>query len=186
MTAARTRRLRPWGLWTLGFLAFPIAGLAGGAVAGPVDDLRAAVLGGAVTGLVLGTGQYLAARGALGARWIPATALSMAVGLGVGAAAVGYRTSLGALALMGLLTGIALGVAQATALPAGVRRRWTWAVTTPVLWGLGWTVTTLGGIAVAEQFTIFGAYGAVTFSALSGLVLYGVVLRGDPVAGPTP
>jgi hypothetical protein len=37
---------------------------------------------------------------------------------------------------------------------------------------LGWTVTTLGGISVDEQFTIFGAYGAVTFSALSGLLLH--------------
>ena len=41
----------------------------------------------------------------------------------------------------------------------------------PALWALGWTATTLGGIAVEEQFTVFGAYGAVTFSALSGLLL---------------
>jgi hypothetical protein len=41
----------------------------------------------------------------------------------------------------------------------------------PVLWALGWTATTLGGIAVDQQFTVFGAYGAVTFSALSGLLL---------------
>jgi hypothetical protein len=27
-------------------------------------------------------------------------------------------------------------------------------------------------IAVDEQFTVFGAYGAVTFSALSGLLLH--------------
>lgn len=80
---------------------------------------------------------------------------------------------------MGVLTGVPLGIAQALALPASVRRRWMWAVTTPVLWGLGWTVTTLGGISVEEQFTIFGAYGAITFSALSGLVLYGVLLRGE-------
>jgi hypothetical protein len=174
MTATRTRALRPWALWTVGFLAFPIAGLAGRAVAGPIDDL----LGGAVTGLVLGAGQYLAGRGAVRpGRWIPATALGMAVGLAIGAAAVGYRTSLADLALMGVLTGVPLGFAQALALPATIRRRWLWAVTTPVLWGLGWTVTTLGGIAVGEQFTIFGAYGAVTFSALSGLVLHGVLLR---------
>ena len=40
----------------------------------------------------------------------------------------------------------------------------------PALWALGWTATTLGGISVTDQFTVFGAYGAVTFSALSGLV----------------
>ena len=42
----------------------------------------------------------------------------------------------------------------------------------PALWALGWTATTLGGIAVDEQFTVFGAYGAITFSALSGLLLH--------------
>ncbi len=42
----------------------------------------------------------------------------------------------------------------------------------PALWALGWTVTTLGQIHVDQQFTIFGAYGAVTFSALSGLLLH--------------
>jgi hypothetical protein len=41
----------------------------------------------------------------------------------------------------------------------------------PALWALGWTTTTLGGIAVDNQFAVFGAYGAITFSALSGLLL---------------
>jgi len=58
------------------------------------------------------------------------------------------------------------------ALPRRTRMRWVWAAAMPVLWALGWTATTLGGIAVEEQFTIFGAYGAVTFSALSGLLLH--------------
>jgi hypothetical protein len=38
--------------------------------------------------------------------------------------------------------------------------------------GPGWTTTTLGGIHVEEQFTVYGAYGAITFSALSGLLLH--------------
>lgn len=58
----------------------------------------------------------------------------MGIGLLLGAAVVGYRTS--------------------------------------VLWALGWTVTTLGGIEVARQFTVFGAYRALTFSALSGVLLH--------------
>ncbi len=45
----------------------------------------------------------------------------------------------------------------------------------PALWALGWTVTTLGQIHVEEQFTIFGAYGALTFSALSGLLLHSLL-----------
>jgi hypothetical protein len=41
----------------------------------------------------------------------------------------------------------------------------------PALWALGWTVTTLAGIRVGEQFTVFGSTGALTVSALLGLLL---------------
>ena len=67
--------------------------------------------------------------------------------------------------------------------------RWAWAAAVPALWALGWTATTLGGIAVEEQFTIFGAYGAVTFSALSGLLLHrlaAATTRPDRPARPGP
>lgn len=165
-------RARAWLLWTAGFLAFPIAGLAGTAVAGRVDDPIAALVGGTVAGAVLGAGQTLASRGRLDIRtWVPATAIGMGVGLLLGAITVGYRTSLADLALMGALTGLVLGPAQALALPRATRMRWLWPAAMPALWALGWSATTLGGIAVDEQFTIFGAYGAITFSALSGLLL---------------
>ena len=171
--APRPSFLRGWLIWTAGFLAFPVAGLAGTAVAGRVDTPTAALLGGAVTGLVIGAGQAVVSSRRLDPRrWTPATAAGMSLGLLVGTAAVGYRTSLGDLALMGALTGLVLGVAQAIALPRGTHRRWIWAAALPVLWALGWTATTLGGIAVDQQFTVFGAYGAVTFSALSGLLLH--------------
>src|SRR3954452_19012704 len=172
MTTRRASRVRTWLIWTAGVLAFPLAGLAGAGVAGRLDDPIAALLGGAVTGLVIGTGQVLASRGRLDIRrWVPATGVGMALGLLLGAGTVGYDTSLADLALMGALTGAVLGPAQALALPRGTRRRWLWAVAMPPLWALGWTITTLGGIAVEEQFTVFGAFGAVTFSALSGLLL---------------
>jgi hypothetical protein len=165
--------LRTWLLWTAGFLAFPIAGIAGSAAVGRVDDLGAALVGGAVSGLVIGTGQALLSRRRLDPRrWIPATAVGMGAGLMLGAWAVDYGTSLTDLAVMGLLTGLILGPIQALALPPCATHRWAWAVATPALWGLGWTVTTLGGINVEEQFTNFGAYGALTFSALSGLLLH--------------
>lgn len=180
MTATLNRvPLRPWALWTVGFVSFPLSALAGRAVAGPVDDVVAALVGGAVTGLVLGLGQSLAGRGAVRAtRWVPATALGMAAGLAAGAAAVGYRTSLADLALMGLVTGVPLGVAQALALPSATRGRWRWAAAMPVLWALGWTLTTLVGVDVERRYTLFGSAGAVTVSALSGLLLFGL-LRGE-------
>jgi hypothetical protein len=177
--------LRTWVTWTAGFLAFPLAGLAGTAVVGRVDNPLSALAGGAVTGLVLGAAQALLSRRRLELRrWAPATAAGMGLGLLVGSASVGYRTSLPNLALMGALTGIALGLAQALALPRRTRLRWLWAAAMPLLWALGWTVTTLGGIAVDLQFTIFGAYGAVTFSALSGLLLHGLLpASADAVGG---
>jgi hypothetical protein len=190
MTTSRASGLRTWLIWTAGFLAFPLAGLAGTAVVGRVDSPVAALVGGAVAGLGIGLGQTLASRGRLDIRrWVPATGIGMGLGLLLGAVVVGYQTSLPDLALMGALTGLVLGPAQAWALPRRTRMRWAWAAAMPALWALGWTTTTLGGIAVDEQFTVFGAYGAITFSALSGLLLP-MLLPERPSAGtpaaPTP
>ena len=169
-----------WAIWTAGFVAFPLAGLAGTAVVGRVDDPIAAVLGGAVAGLVIGAAQALVSRRRLPAlRWCLATGAGMGLGLLLGAVAVGYRTGLGDLAFQGALTGLVLGPAQALALPGGTdrRRRVLWAVAAPALWALGWTATTMGGIDVESRYTVFGAYGALSYSALTGLLLIVVLPR---------
>jgi hypothetical protein len=41
----------------------------------------------------------------------------------------------------------------------------------PLLWALGWTVSTFIGVSVDNQFAVFGASGAITFMALSGVLL---------------
>jgi hypothetical protein len=164
--------IKPWLIWTAGFLSFPVAGLAGTAVAGPVDSPQAALTGGLVTGAVIGAGQALCSSRRLPRlRWIVASAIGMGLGLLLGATTVGFGSSLRDLAVMGLLTGLVLGPAQALALPTGTRQRLIWAAAIPPLWALGWTVTTVGGIDVDQQFTTFGAYGAITVSALSGALL---------------
>ncbi len=174
----RDTSIGTWALWTIGFLAFPLSGLAGRAIAGPVGSLTAALLGGLVTGAVIGVGQWLASGRRLGwGRWIPATAVGMSAGLAAGALAVDFGTDLADLVLMGTITGVFLGPPQAIALPATARRRWVWAVAMPLLWALGWTVTTVTGVDVQSGFTIFGATGALTFSALSGLLLLIVLPR---------
>ena len=171
-STSRRHALVSWLIWTAGFVSFPIAGVAAGLIVGRVDDPLAALVAGLVTGAVIGAGQWLASRGRLSpVRWIPATALGMGVGLLLGATAVGFGTTLADLAVMGALTGLVLGVAQTLALPSRTRYRWVWAVAVALLWALGWTVTTLVGVAVEEQFSVFGAAGAITFSALSGVLL---------------
>lgn len=163
---------KAWLLWTAGFVAFIIGGALATAVTGRINDFRSAVIGGLIAGAVIGTGQWLVARRLLDPQtWIPATAVAMSIGLGVGAWAVGYGTSLGELALMGFITGIPLGAAQAYLLRDRLANAWVWAAAMPLLWALGWTVTTAGGIDVDRQFAVFGAYGAITFMALSGVLL---------------
>jgi hypothetical protein len=164
---------KAWLLWTAGFVAFIIGGALATAVVGRIDDVGSALLGGMIAGAVIGTGQWLVARRLLGnpQTWIPATALAMGIGLAVGAWVVGYGTSLGELALMGAITGIPLGAAQAYLLRDRVANAWVWAAAMPLLWALGWTATTAGGIDVDRQFAVFGFYGAITFMALSGVLL---------------
>ena len=163
---------KAWLLWTAGFLSFPIAGVAATAVVGRINDVGSALLGGLIAGAVIGAGQWLVARRLLDPRtWIPATEVAMSIGLAVGAWVLGYGTILGEMDLMGAITGIPLGAAQAYLLRDRVANAWVWAAAVPLLWALGWTVTTAGGIAVDQQFAVFGAYGAITFMALSGVLL---------------
>jgi hypothetical protein len=172
--ASQRRRFPGWR-WVAVAVAFPIAGLVGWAIGGHVDSVVPALVGGALTGAGLGAVQWWASNGALGrvAAWIGASAVGYAAGLATGAALVGYDTDLGALATMGAVSGLVLGAAQGLALAAQGRTRLAvaWATAMPVLFALGWSATTAGGVSVENQFTVFGAYGAVVFTLLSGLVL---------------
>src|SRR5689334_11589242 len=186
-TTTRPQFWRSWLIWMLGFLAFPVGGVAASLIVGRIDSPQAAVIGGAIAGLVVGAGQALASRGRLDwRRWIPTTAVGMAVGLLLGAAVVGYRSTLPDLVIMGALTGVPLGIAQAIALPRRARLCWVWAAAMPALWALGWTVTTVAGIAVSDQFAIFGAFGAITFTALSGVLLHVLLPTGTAPAHDSP
>jgi hypothetical protein len=169
----RRFNVKGWLLWTAGFLSFPLAGIAAHTIAGRINDALAALVGGLVAGAVIGTGQWLVARRLLGdpRAWILATAAAMGVGLLAGAWVVGYGTSVGELALMGAITGLPLGAVQGFLLRDRVARSWAWAAAMPLLWALGWTVTAAAGVGVDRQYAVFGAFGAITFMALSGVVL---------------
>ena len=173
--APSARRPFPGWTWAWVALAFPIAGYIGWGISGPVDTVETALLGGALTGAGLAAVQWWAAKGALGraAAWIGASAVAYAAGLAAGAALVGYDTELGALALMGLVSGGSLGAAQGLVLARQGKRRLgaAWGAAMPVRFALCWVPTTVIGVSVENQFTVFGAAGAVLFMLLSGLVL---------------
>jgi hypothetical protein len=169
------RRSFPGWRWVAVWLAFPVAGYIGWKVGGRVDAVDAALVGGALTGAGLGAVQWWAAKGALGrsAAWIGSSAVGYAVGLAAGAALVGYDTDLGALALMGLVSGAALGAAQGLVLAREGRHGVAvpWGLAMPVLFALGWCASTAIGVNVDDQYTVFGAAGAILFMLLSGILL---------------
>jgi hypothetical protein len=180
------RRSFPGWRWVTVWPAFPVAGLIGWAIGGRVDAVVPALVGGAITAAGLAAVQWWAAKGDLGrpAPWIGAGAAGYAVGLAAGAALVGYDTDLGALALMGLVSGAALGAAQGLVLARQGRRALAlpWALAMPVLYALGWSAASVTGIGVDDQFTVFGAGGALLFTLLSGLLLARFTLARAPAA----
>ena len=160
-----------WWPWLVTFLAFPPAGLVGRAVAGPVEDLPAAVLAGIVTGSVLGTLQWaLLRRQAVSPGWILGTAIGFGVGLGAGAALVSHRTDRPSLALMGAVAGLAVGLCQAIGARATTRESVLWGVATAGLWVVGWMLTS-GVIDVADQWPVFGASGALAVAFAQSLFI---------------
>lgn len=170
---ANSTRSKRWARWLGTFVGFPLAGVAARAVSGNIDALGAAAIGGLIGGVVLGTVQAVIGGIEPGARlrWIAATATGLAVGLTVGASAVGYHTDTASLAAMGAICGAAVGVAQALSIPMRRVDRVLWAVATPVLWAGGWLITSQVIADADRQHAVFGASGALAVSALAG-VLY--------------
>jgi hypothetical protein len=74
---------------------------------------------------------------------------------------------------MGAVSGVALGAAQGLALATQgqIHLAIAWAGAMPALLAIGWSASTLIGVSVEDQFTVFGALGAIVFTLLSGLVL---------------
>jgi hypothetical protein len=157
----------------LALLAFPLAGYAGWGVSGHIDGVVPALIGGAITGAGIGFVQWMFLRRDLniGPAWILATGVALAAGLAVGAAVVGYETTPGQLAIMGAISGGAVGIAQGILLRPSFSLWHVWMVAMPAMFAIGWVVTESAGIDVANQFTVFGASGSIVFGLLTGLLM---------------
>ena len=169
---------RMW-LWPVAILlGFPIGGLIADLVVDGVDSVGAALAGGLIAGAIIGAAEWLALRQWVSSLWIPATSVGMAVGLAVGAAIVDYGISRGDVVVIGAVTGIGVGVLQALVLARhGISGALWWAVANPPLWALAWLVTSyVISTNVEEQFTNFGASGALVFGLVTWFLL-GVLFR---------
>ena len=170
---------RMW-LWPLSILVgFPIGGYVADLVVDGVDSVGAAIAAGLITGAIIGAAEWFALRRWVSWLWIPATTAGMALGLAVGAALVDYGIDRGDLAMMGFVTGLAVGVIQALVLARHqVSGAVWWAIANPPVWALGWWVSSyVIARNIAERFPIFGASGALVFGLLTWLLL-AILFRG--------
>jgi hypothetical protein len=82
-----------------------------------------ALLDGLIAGAIIGAAQWLAVRSVIGCAWIAATSAGVAADLTAGTALVDYGVSRGDLALMGAVSGLAIGGLQAFLLAAVAQSR---------------------------------------------------------------
>jgi hypothetical protein len=169
--------------WMPTFLGFPAGGLVA-EVVGRVDSPGPAIAGGAMTGAIVGLAQWFGMRrtGPPPEAWVIATAAGFAAGLGLGAAAAGYRTSVGALATQGVICGAVIGATQAAVLYRKLGRIvLAWPFALAGLWALGWTITASAGIDVEAKYTSFGSSGAVVVTAAMSVLPIALARRSNGV-----
>ena len=181
--AGNTRGARRLWVWPVAILvSFPIGGYLADLLVDGVDSVGAALVGGLVAGLVIGAAEWFALRRRVSWLWIMATSIGMAAGLTVGAALVDYGISRGDLMLMGAVTGLGVGGLQAPVLSRSrISGAFWWAIANPPAWALGWLMTSYVITRnVQDQFTNFGASGALVFGLLTWLLLTMLLRETEP------
>lgn len=181
---SRPSEAKTFFIWIgLCLVGIPAAGYLGWGVAGHVDGVSPALIGGALTGAGIGFTQWLLLRRSLGVgpSWIVATSVGLAIGLAVGAMVVAYETTVSQLAIMGAIQGAFVGIAQGMVLRDKSSLWAVWMVAMPVFFSISWVVTD-AVIDSGQQFMVFGASGAVVFGILSGLLLMAVIRRSRSVS----
>jgi hypothetical protein len=165
--------------WMLAFLGFPLGGFLSLVVVGSMEGAVSGALGGALAGAVIGAAQWVVLRRYMrvGPEWVLATALGVAIGDGVGALLTGAGTGIGALIIIGVVTGVAVGLLQWGLLRGRLLRARLWPLVVAIAWPVGWTVTWAFGIDVERGYYTFGASGALVFAAITGMAML-LMLRG--------
>jgi len=177
-----------WPAWGVAFLGFPVGGAVATALVGPIETVGAAAIAGAVAGGVIGAAQWLVLRRRLplSPLWAPATVGAMAIGMALAHVPLGHDTGTLPLLVRGLVTGAAIGAAQAILLRGGLRTPAIWAAVVTLGWPLGWAVTAVAGIDLARNWAVFGATGALAFQLATGLTLAYLLRRPALALAPGP
>ena len=162
------------------FLGFPIGGFAA-EIVGPIDAVAAAIVGGAITGTILGFAQWLGMRRVrpiAGPRGSspppPASRSGLAAGVRRRLSDQHRRTRRPRRDLWGRhrhRAGDRPAVAASDASSGGL------AGGLAGLWALGWTITASAGIDVESQYTVFGSSGALVVTA--GTSILPIVLAAE-------
>lgn len=182
MVASGGSRMVGWRFflwWMLAFLGFPVGGLLALVVVGSIDGVVSGALAGALAGAMVGAAQWLVLRRYLGIgpEWVAATALGVAFGDGVGALLTGAGTSIGALVVTGVTSGVAVGIAQWTLLRRHAAASFLWPLAVAVAWPVAWSVTWAVGVDVERGYAVFGSSGALVFAAITGAAMLLVMRR---------
>jgi hypothetical protein len=162
--------IRDYAKWLAVFLAYPIAGFLGRAIANPADNVVMAFITGAVAGAVLGLAQWVALGRYMSAvRWIGAT--SAGLGLSFVIVQMFGATSSAAAPVIGAVTGLGVGLAQSLVRSDRIPPAAVWIPTMGIAWSIGWVVTTSIGVQAEAGWPVVGVSGALVSQALSGAVL---------------
>jgi hypothetical protein len=165
--------LRTVARWMVTFVGFPLGGFTADLLVGPVDSPVRAVLGGLVTGAILGAVQAwgLGRNRPSPLRWVAATAAGLMLGLVAATSMVGFGTGLADLAIQGAVCGAAVGILQAVVLrPVLGPRAFAWPVALGAIWAAGWAITVAAGVQVDQQFSVFGSSGAIVVTAITAVL----------------
>lgn len=172
-------------LWMAAFLAYPLGGVLATAVTGAVGIAAASVVGAAVAVAVIGGAQALALglvtdRGTA-LRWVGASAVAGALGWGVAHAILPAPVGVTDAVVVGVITGLAIGIAQALVILSTSGRWAAWPVAFAAAWAVGYGVSTAIGVDTAA-WPVFGASGAIVAQGIL-LVALQVMARTDNTMG---
>ncbi len=179
MHSLRSSVALPWIIATVGF---PIGGTLGFLVAGPAATVPASLISGLIAGAVIGLAQALA----LGLRsealvlWPAATGAGLGIALAVVTAAIGQIETTTEALVLGAVSGLVIGGAQAALLMRmHTANAWLWIPITGLAWAAGWLVTSSIGVALAPGWANYGLSGAFVSQIITAAALWRLVPSRD-------